>query len=92
MMGSRSHFATSPFHTINRKNTFPMETGLFKFDKTAFSVGSLDEEPDDLAYWLSKTPDERLAAMELMRQINYDYDPVADRIPRVLEIVERAPR
>ena len=69
-----------------------METGPFQFDKTAFSVGSLDEEPDDLAYWLSKTPGERLAAMELMRQINYDYDPVTDRIPRVLEVIERAPR
>ena len=69
-----------------------MQTDPFKLDKTAFSVGSLDKEPDDLAYWLSKTPDERLAAMELMHQINYDYDPVTDRIPRVLEIVERTPR
>ena len=56
----------------------------------AEQIGSLHDEPDDLNYWLSKSPDERLAAMERMRQINYDYDPIADRVSRVLEVVERA--
>jgi|JI10StandDraft_1071094.scaffolds.fasta_scaffold202990_2 hypothetical protein len=28
----------------------------------------LAEEPNDLAYWLSKTPQERLAALEVLRQ------------------------
>ena len=31
---------------------------------------------------------ERLAALELMRQINYGYDPTTARLERVLEIVE----
>ena len=39
----------------------------FRMDRTAFSSRALDEEPDDRAYWLSKTPQERLAALELMR-------------------------
>ena len=65
----------------------------FKIDRTAFSVTTLDQaEEDDKRYWLSKSPDERLEAMELMRQINYDYDPVTDRIPRLLEVVERTQR
>ncbi len=29
-------------------------------DKTAFSVGSLDDESDEKTYWLSKTPAERV--------------------------------
>ena len=43
----------------------------FKIDKTAFSVKSLFDESDDRAYWMSRTPDERIEAIELMRQINY---------------------
>ncbi|MFQ5569908.1 MAG: hypothetical protein ACE5G0_09550 [Rhodothermales bacterium] len=62
----------------------------FKLDKTAFSISTWEEDTDELQYWLSKTADERLAAMELMRQINYDYDPLADRIPRILEVAQRA--
>ena len=65
----------------------------FKIDRSAFSVISLDEQDEDLKrYWHGKTPQERLAAAELMRQTNYDYDPVSDRIQRVIEVVERAPR
>lgn len=57
-------------------------------DKTAFSVTSLLDESDEKAYWLSKTPHERLEAMELMRQINYGYDPTTARLQRVLEIAK----
>lgn len=59
-----------------------------KMDKTAFSVLSLHDEPDEKEYWLTKTPQERLAALELMRQIMFGYDPVTDRMERVLESVE----
>jgi hypothetical protein len=56
-------------------------------DKTAFSVVSLEEQDEqDKQFWLSKTVTERLAADELMRQLNYDYDPAATRLQRVLEI------
>ena len=65
-----------------------MADNFFKLDKTAISVHKLGEEPNDLAYWLSRPAGERVAAIELMRQINYKYDPVADRIPRVLEVVQ----
>lgn len=58
-------------------------------DRSAFSVSSFDEaEKEDRAYWLSLTPEERLNALEKMRQINYDYDPASDRIQRVIEIAE----
>lgn len=39
-------------------------------DRTVFSVTSLAEaEQADLAYWRQRTPDERLEALELSRQI-----------------------
>ncbi|OAD22868.1 hypothetical protein THIOM_001310, partial [Candidatus Thiomargarita nelsonii] len=53
----------------NKPNSMP------KMDKTHFSVASLFDAPDEKEYWLSKKPSERLQAMELMRQINYGYDP-----------------
>ncbi|MCE5267808.1 MAG: hypothetical protein LLG00_07970 [Planctomycetaceae bacterium] len=59
-----------------------------KIDKTAVTVTSLGEEASDRAYWLSKPPDERIEAMELMRQINYGYDPATARLERVLTVVE----
>ncbi len=59
-----------------------------RLDKTAFSVISLDDEGGDKAYWLSRTPEERLEAAELMRQMNYGYDPATARLQRVFEIVK----
>lgn len=59
-----------------------------KLDKTVFSVSDLDNPPDDRAYWLSRPPEERLAAMEFLRQMVYGYDPATARVERVLEIVE----
>jgi len=59
-----------------------------KMDKNTLSVTSLFDESDEKAYWLSKTSDERLEAMELMRQINYGYDPTTARIQRILEVDE----
>ena len=60
----------------------------FKMDKGVISVRSLSEESDEKAYWHAKTPHERLKAVELMRQINYGYDPATTRIQRVLEVVQ----
>ncbi len=57
-------------------------------DKNTFSVTSLFDDSDEKAYWLSKTSYERLEAMELMRQINYGYDPTTARIQRILEVAE----
>ncbi len=63
-----------------------------KIDRKALSVGSVLEPSDEKAYWLSKTPQERLQAAELMRQIIYGYDPSTTRLQRVLEIAQRPPR
>lgn len=61
---------------------------LLKVDRSAFVVTSLYES-DEKEYWLSKTPEERLQALELMRQIVYGYDPATARLQRVLDIAQR---
>jgi hypothetical protein len=57
-----------------------------RLDKTAFSVTTLGDDSRDLAYWLSKTPEERLAAVEFLRVMNYGYDPATARLQRVLRV------
>ena len=64
-----------------------MSDSLDRLDRTAFSVISLDDDPGDKEYWLSKTPNERLAALESMRQVAYGYDPETVRIERVFEVI-----
>jgi hypothetical protein len=61
-----------------------------RLDRTVVSETGLHEQPDDRAYWMKRTPAERFAAMELMRQIAYGYDPLTTRLQRVLEVVERS--
>jgi hypothetical protein len=64
---------------------------LPKLDKTAFSVSTLEQnDEDEKAYWHSKTPYERLDAVETMRQIIYGYDPATTRLQRVFEVTQRA--
>ncbi|MCA9999986.1 MAG: hypothetical protein KDE56_29690 [Anaerolineales bacterium] len=59
-----------------------------RIDKTAVVIASLEDDSDELTYWLSKTPQQRLQALEQMRQIIYGYDP-STRLQRVLTITER---
>jgi len=60
----------------------------FQLDKSIVSLCSLGEDGDTKAYWLSKTPLERLESLEFLRQTLYGYDPVNDRVQRVLTVVD----
>ena len=60
-----------------------------RMDKTVFSIASLHDESDEKAYWLSRSPQERLEAIEILRQIAYGYDPATSRLSRFFEIAER---
>jgi hypothetical protein len=60
-----------------------------KLKKDAFIVMSLSEESDEKSYWFSKSPYDRLIAVEFMRQIIYGYDPSTARLQRVFEIAQR---
>jgi hypothetical protein len=70
-----------PILTNNQK-------AIQKMDKTHFSVVSLSDASDEKEYWLSKKPSERLQAMELLRQINYGYDPFTTRLQRILTVTQ----
>jgi len=62
-----------------------------KIDKKAIRIFSSFAEADaeDKKYWHEKTPSERLAALELMRQSAYGYeDPTTRRLQRVFEVVK----
>ncbi|HNQ77247.1 MAG TPA: hypothetical protein PK747_07870 [Acidobacteriota bacterium] len=61
---------------------------MLAFDITAFSVASLGDESDEKAFWFSKTPQERLLALEYMRQVAYGYDPDTERLQRIIEVIE----
>ena len=64
------------------------KSDIEKMDKSHFSIASLHDPSDEKEYWLSKTPKERLQALELMRQIAYGYDPSTEMIQRVFLIVK----
>ena len=67
-------------------NKFKMKN--FKIDKSAFSIGSIHDEGDEKEYWLSKSPQERIEAIEIMWQIIYGYNPSTNRLQRFFEITE----
>jgi hypothetical protein len=64
-----------------------MEYAEGHLDRDSFSVGTLGDG-DARRSWRAQTPDQRLAALEFLRQVMYGYDPVADRLQKVLEVAE----
>ena len=61
-----------------------------RIDKNAFSIQPLSASSEDNAFWHSKTPYERLEALELQRQIIYGYRPSSARLQRFLTITQRS--
>jgi hypothetical protein len=59
----------------------------WRLDRSVISVVPSNAESDEIDYWLKKTPDERLEAGEMLRQVAYGYDPSTARLQRVLEFV-----
>jgi hypothetical protein len=62
-----------------------------RMDKTVISIGNLRDPDDAKTFWTHRPPEERLAAVELMRQILYGYDPSTTRLQRVLSVAQREP-
>ena len=57
-----------------------------KLDRTAVAVFHTFEEADaaDRDYWFSRTPEERLHQMEVLRRLNYGTR-ATERLQRILE-------
>jgi hypothetical protein len=58
-------------------------------DKTRVTIADLHDH-DQHNDWADKSPSERLAGLEFLRQMWHDYDPSTARLPRVYTIIERA--
>jgi len=58
-----------------------------RLDRRYFAFGTLDDD-SERAYWLSRSPHERLEAAELLRQINYGDAAITGRLQRVFEFAE----
>jgi hypothetical protein len=65
-----------------------MNIDFLKLDRKSFSVVSLKESDNDIEYWLSRTPEERILAVEFLRQLIFNYDPATERLQRVFETAE----
>ncbi len=63
-----------------------------RMDKSHFSVASLHDESDEIEYWQTQTPQARMEALELLRQIAYGYNPDTERLPRSLEVLKQERR
>ena len=64
----------------------------YRVDRSIVTVGRAFGESDEKAFWLSKTPTERLEAIQYLREIAYGHDAATGRLQRVLEIAEFPPR
>jgi hypothetical protein len=64
----------------------------FRLEKAALIVTALSDESEEKEYWRHKSPEERLQAIEQMRQIIYGYDPFTSRLQRVLTIAQLSQR
>ena len=62
-----------------------------KVDRTKIRVFNNFEERDaaDREFWKSTTPEERLTALEIMRQIAYGYDEGQRGLQGFFEVAER---
>ncbi|MBL8230672.1 MAG: hypothetical protein JNL98_19425 [Bryobacterales bacterium] len=57
-----------------------------RMDRTKLEVSRTGLPSGDVAYWLTRPMEERLAALELTRQVFNGYDPATTRFQRVLEV------
>ena len=64
-----------------------MEERSHRVDRSAYSILPLAGDHDDAEYWRSKSPKERLEALELMRRLHYG-ERATERLQRVLTVVK----
>ena len=60
----------------------------FTMDKTVFSIGSVNDETDEKAYWLSKSSSERLEIIEFLRRINFGEAVTSARLQRFFKVAK----
>ena len=65
-----------------------MKKTINRLDKKNIVKTSLTEN-DEIAYWHSKTPEERLEGLEINRKLVYGYGNNPPRLQRFLEVAKQ---
>jgi len=63
---------------------------LPSLNKKIVNVTSIDDIEEEKRYWMSKSPLERIEAIEINRRMVYGQDRVTSRLQRFFEIAERS--
>jgi hypothetical protein len=71
-----------------RKGFTFMDNELPRINKKMWSVTSLGDDREEMQYWVSRTPSERLNAIEYNRRMVYGIDRTSSRLQRFLEVAE----
>lgn len=67
-----------------------MTTKKKQIDVSIIKVETLKQDPlEETRFWLTKTPQERLAAVELLRMRLADYDNTTSRLQRFFTVTIR---
>lgn len=61
---------------------------LPRLNKKIVSITSLDDIEEEKKYWISKSPLERIEAIEINRRMIYGKDRVTSRLQRFFETAE----
>ena len=61
-----------------------------RLNKKIVKVTSLDDIEEEKRYWMSKSPLERIEAIEINRRMIYGQDRVTSRLQRFFEVAQRA--
>lgn len=68
----------------------PTPSDPWSLDRSALSFATFEEADEaDRKYWWSRSPEERMQALELLRQINYGPHATGGQLQRHFEFVER---
>lgn len=81
-------------HIVENKNVAQVEFRdyLQRMNRSFLTVGTLDKDPrSEARYWLSKTPQERLIALELLRMRLANYDNTTARLQRFYTVAQLIP-
>lgn len=70
--------------------TATVNKNIYKMEKVVRKISIRDKRNYDLEYWLTKTPEERISAIEFLRQQFYEMkDGSTPRLQRVVNIIKR---
>lgn len=59
-----------------------------RLNKKILRITSLDDTEEERQYWLSRSPSERIEAVEINRRMVYGEDRATSRLQRFLEVAE----